>query len=67
VSLLTSKGANFEEIDVTFDDETFSKVISRTGWDTVPQIFADENFLGGCDDIHALDKQGLLDEQLGLN
>jgi len=67
VSLLTSKGANFEEIDVTFDDETFSKVISKTGWDTVPQIFADENFLGGCDDIHALDKQGLLDEQLGLN
>jgi len=67
VSLLSSKGATFEEIDVTFDEETFSNIVAKTGWDTVPQIFADEEFLGGCDDIHTLDKKGLLDEKLGLN
>ncbi len=66
VSLLSSKGVKFNEIDVTFDEATFSKVVAKTGWDTVPQIFAGEEFLGGCDDIHALDKQGLLDEKLGL-
>jgi len=67
ISLISSKGVDFEEIDVTFDDESFSKVVTKTGWDTVPQIFADDKFLGGCDDIHALDKQGLLDKELGLN
>lgn len=66
VALLSSKGVDFKEIDVTYDDETFSKVMKKTGWDTVPQVFVDEEFLGGCDDIHALDAKGLLDEKLGL-
>lgn len=67
VSLLSSKGVPFKEIDITYDDLTFNKVMEKTGWDTVPQVFVDEEFLGGCDDIHALDRQGLLDEKLGLN
>lgn len=66
VALLSSKGVDFKEIDVTYDDEIFSNVITKTGWDTVPQVFVDDEFLGGCDDIHALDKQGLLDAKLGL-
>lgn len=67
VALLSSKGVQFEEIDVTFDDEVFETVVSKTGWNTVPQIFADDEFLGGCDDIHALDDKGLLDKKLGLS
>lgn len=66
VSLLSSKGAEFEEIDVTQDRQTFNKVIEKTGWNTVPQIFVGEEFLGGCDDIYDLDKQGLLVEKLDL-
>lgn len=66
MSLLSFKEVEFKEIDVTHDDETFNKIIKKTGWDTVPQIFADEEFLGGCDDIQELDNQGLLDKKLGL-
>jgi len=28
---------------------------------SVPQIFIDDLHVGGCDDIHALDRQGKLD------
>lgn len=66
VALLSSKGVEFEEIDVTNDNGTFKTIISKTGWDTVPQVFIDNEFLGGCDDIHALDKKGLLDKKLNL-
>lgn len=66
VALLSSKGVGFEEIDVTNDNETFKTIISKTGWDTVPQVFVDNEFIGGCDDIHALDKKGLLDKKLNL-
>lgn len=65
-SLLEFKDVNFQEIDVTNDPETFNKIVEQTGWDTVPQIFIDGEFVGGCDDIHALDEKDLLDEKLGL-
>uniref|UniRef100_UPI0005092A80 Glutaredoxin 3 n=1 Tax=Alkaliphilus oremlandii (strain OhILAs) TaxID=350688 RepID=UPI0005092A80 len=66
VSLLSSKGVDFKEVDVTHDSKAFEDVMAKTGWDTVPQVFVDEEFLGGCDDIHALDRQGILDKKLGL-
>jgi glutaredoxin 3 len=31
---------------------------------TVPQIFINEKHIGGCDDLHALDAAGKLDELL---
>ena len=33
---------------------------------TVPQIFIDDQPMGGSDDIHALDRQGKLDALLGV-
>jgi glutaredoxin 3 len=31
------------------------------GGRTVPQIFIDENHVGGCDDLYALERAGKLD------
>ena len=31
---------------------------------SLPQIFINDEHIGGCDDIHALDRQGKLDELL---
>lgn len=31
---------------------------------SLPQIFINDDHIGGCDDIHALDSQGRLDELL---
>lgn len=64
VKLLESKKVDFTEIDVTYYTEKFDEICKKTGWDTVPQIFIGDEFVGGCDDIHKLDDEGLLDEKL---
>lgn len=36
-------------------------MIERSGRHTVPQIFAGDRHLGGCDDLYALERAGKLD------
>ncbi|AOY76148.1 glutaredoxin 3 [Clostridium formicaceticum] len=66
VALLQSKNVAFNEIDVTHDETTFKEIQAKTGWDTVPQIFIHGEFIGGCDDLYALEKQGVLNSKLGI-
>jgi len=41
-------------------------MIARAGGaHTVPQIFIDGRSVGGCDELHALDRSGRLDPLLG--
>ena len=41
------------------------KMIERSnGGTTFPQIFINNTHIGGCDDLHALDRAGKLDEML---
>ena len=64
-ALLDSKGVAYEGYDITGDDEARAKMIERTGGPkTVPQIFIDDDHIGGCDDLHALDDKGELDKLL---
>jgi len=63
-NLLRRKGVEFTEIKIT-SDEIKSEMINKSGGRmTVPQIFIDEKHIGGCDDLHALDAAGKLDELL---
>jgi glutaredoxin 3 len=63
--LLTQKGVDFEEIDVTTDPEGQKAMAVRAhGRSTVPQIFIGEQHIGGCGDIHALEAAGKLDALL---
>lgn len=61
--LLKSKDAAFEEIDVS-DDDAREELVERTQWQTVPQIFIGEEFVGGYDQLQALDDDGKLDAML---
>ncbi len=64
-ALLNSKGAAFNEIDVSGNYELREKMIARAnGGYTVPQIFIGGVHVGGCDDLHALDDAGKLDSLL---
>lgn len=64
-ALLESKGAAFEEIDITLDNRARAEMIERAGGrTTVPQIFIDGRHIGGSDDLAALDAQGGLDSLL---
>ena len=65
--LLRSKGVAFEEIKVSFRPRRRAEMIQRaSGRHTVPQVFVDGTHLGGCDELHALDRAGELDRWLGL-
>lgn len=66
LKLLDDKGVTYTNYDVSNNRPLFEAVMSQTGWDTVPQIFIDDQFIGGCDDLHALDRKGTLDGLLGL-
>jgi glutaredoxin 3 len=63
--LLTEKGQSFDEIDVTMDAARRDEMVTRSnGGRTVPQIFINDQHIGGCDDLHALDAMGKLDPLL---
>lgn len=65
--LLDSKGVTYTEYSVDGDEAARDKMAERTGGPrSVPQIFIDDAYIGGCDDIHALDDQGKLDGLLGI-
>jgi glutaredoxin 3 len=64
-TLLKSKGVSFEEIDVT-DPALREKMITRaSGRRTVPQIFINDQGIGGADDLMKLNKEGKLEAMLG--
>lgn len=64
-SLLTKKGAAFDEIDVFMDAEARKEMEDNTGGArTVPQIFIGDTLVGGCDELHALEREGKLDRLL---
>jgi glutaredoxin 3 len=63
-SLLQKKGVAFEEINVQNDDDTRMWLVKATGRRTVPQIFINEEAIGGFDELHALDQAGELDKKL---
>ena len=64
--LLSRKGVEFTEIDVSGDPKRRSDMVSRAnGRMTVPQIFIGSTHVGGYDDLSALDRFGKLDALLG--
>lgn len=64
-TLLASKNVTFEEISVDGDYAKQEEMTKRAngGW-TVPQIFIGSQHVGGCDDLHALERAGKLDALL---
>jgi glutaredoxin 3 len=64
VSLLETKGADFEEIEAGMDPSLRQEMMDRSGRTTFPQIFVGEQHIGGCDDMLALDRAGKLDPML---
>lgn len=63
--LLDSKGVAYTEHDASFSPELRQEMLSRAnGRTTFPQVFVGDVHVGGCDDLHALDAQGRLDQLL---
>ena len=62
--LLKKKGVAFEDILVSQDAELRARMEQLSGRRTVPQIFINDEPIGGFDELYRLDKQGELDELL---
>ena len=63
--LLSRKGVEFHEIDVTTNRDERQAMIERAnGRTTYPQIFIGATHIGGCDDLYALEQAGRLDPLL---
>ncbi len=62
--LLDEKGVEYQLVDVGQNKALWAEMEARSGRHTVPQIFIGEVHVGGCDDLHALEAQGKLDELL---
>jgi glutaredoxin 3 len=59
--LQSVKGQTVEVVSLTGDWEARKQLIERTGHRTVPQIFVGETFVGGYDELRAMDSDGNLD------
>jgi glutaredoxin 3 len=63
--LLDAKGVAYTEHDASFAPELRQEMIQRAnGRSTFPQIFVGAHHVGGCDELHALERQGRLDALL---
>ncbi|MEM7405781.1 MAG: glutaredoxin 3 [Pseudomonadota bacterium] len=65
-ALLAAKGVSVQIHDVDSDVELRKEMMERSGGHTVPQIFVDDELIGGCDDLYALERANALDTRLGL-
>ena len=63
--LLDQKNAAYTEILVDEDSGRMTEAVERSGGrQTVPQIFIDDQHIGGYDELNALDRKGGLDPLL---
>ncbi|NCF49190.1 MAG: glutaredoxin 3 [Bacteroidetes bacterium] len=60
--LLNSKNVTYDQIDVTLNADLRAKMRSRAGGSSsVPQVFINDDHIGGCDELYALERAGKLD------
>lgn len=64
-SLLERKGIEYKEVNLSNEaPEVRTELMQRTNHRTVPQIFIKDQFIGGFDQLYALEKAGKLDDLL---
>ena len=62
--LLDSKGVQYETYMLDSSERRQEMIQRANGRTTVPQIFIDDEHVGGCDDLYALDRDGKLEQLL---
>lgn len=62
--LLERKGVRFTEINVDGQPQVRAEMARKAGRTSVPQIWIGATHVGGCDDLHALERSGKLDALL---
>jgi glutaredoxin 3 len=65
-ALLDRKGVPYSEYAIEGDERARDAMAQRAGGRrSLPQVFINDQHVGGCDDLHALERSGQLDALLG--
>jgi monothiol glutaredoxin len=64
VNLLKRHGAAFQDVNVLTDDSIRQGIKEFSNWPTIPQLYVDGQFVGGCDIVTDLDASGELAQLL---
>ena len=60
VQILTTMGVKFKGIDVLADPEIRQGIKEFSNWPTVPQLYVNGEFVGGCDIVREMYENGEL-------
>ena len=64
VQILSNTGVKFKAIDVLKDPEIRQGIKDFSNWPTVPQLYVDGEFVGGCDIVREMYQSGELQQLL---
>ncbi|XP_070501591.1 uncharacterized monothiol glutaredoxin ycf64-like [Chironomus tepperi] len=67
VQIFRMHGVDFEAHDVLADEELRQGIKDFTSWPTIPQVFINGEFVGGCDILLQMHKDGQLIDTLWKN
>jgi len=65
VEILKRSGAEFRDINVLSDPSIRDGIKEFSNWPTIPQLYVDGRFIGGCDIVMELFQSGELEKVLG--
>jgi monothiol glutaredoxin len=61
VEIFEALGAPFETVDVLADNEIREGIKRYSNWPTIPQVYINGKFVGGCDIVRELYESGELE------
>jgi monothiol glutaredoxin len=67
VKILKDVGVPFETVNVLTDPEIRDGIKAYSDWATIPQLYVDKTFVGGCDIVRDLFERGELGPVLGVD
>jgi monothiol glutaredoxin len=66
VAILQSVGQPFAAVNILPDPSIRQELSAISNWPTIPQLFIDGEFVGGCDIVTEMYQSGELQHALGL-
>ena len=66
IGILKETGAKFETVNVLSDPAVRDGIKEYSSWPTIPQLYVDGEFIGGCDIVKEMYAAGDLQKKLGV-
>jgi len=66
MQIFNQLGVDYEVQNIFADPNIRPAICAHTDWPTIPQVFIDGNFVGGCDIVKDMYQNGELQKMLGV-